>query len=447
VEINSDKIKVSPAVHLPEGSAPSTDTGEGALYVDSADHHLKFRAQTDGAITDLLAGGGGGGATSSAMARVDPSSSDAVDDNDLTTAFLTIQGGIDAIINAGGGTVYIYPKFGGYVETPIIDAPNVHLVGVNSERDPGLGFGARDIYSVKINPSGSVALVVTEATRASVATLIARGTGTATWRSFYDTDLVDAGGATVRDVSITGIDLQGWLCVWGKATNTDFLQSPLQVLDCVLRGSAHLQRANYIEFSRSFLSIAIETYNCYNTLAKRCSVYQLRSFYNAGEISPQYGYFGTTVVWCELWGQLRCSTASNVIIRNSNSSHQFDLESTSSTLMDNVTNSRVPGVPALVAEPSCTWEAHNCYFKGDVSLSSGGGACPASGLEIEGTLTDTANRLSIVRQPWSHGGAWTSRPTTFLYDGRVYFDTALNKPFWYERATATWYDATGTPHP
>lgn len=45
------------------------------------------------------------------------------------------------------------------------------------------------------------------------------------------------------------------------------------------------------------------------------------------------------------------------------------------------------------------------------------------------------------------GGAWASRPTTQLFDGRPYYDTTLRKPFWYHVGTALWYDANGTPHP
>ena len=61
------------------------------------------------------------------------------------------------------------------------------------------------------------------------------------------------------------------------------------------------------------------------------------------------------------------------------------------------------------------------------------------------TDTDVQTCLDTIDDHFK-GGAWASRPTTGLYDGRVYFDTGLLQPFWYDVATLLWYDATGTPH-
>jgi len=58
------EAEFSKAIKLAEqASAPATGAYEGALFVDSADNHLKYREDSNGTITDLLAGGGGGGET------------------------------------------------------------------------------------------------------------------------------------------------------------------------------------------------------------------------------------------------------------------------------------------------------------------------------------------------------------------------------------------------
>jgi hypothetical protein len=53
--------------------------------------------------------------------------------------------------------------------------------------------------------------------------------------------------------------------------------------------------------------------------------------------------------------------------------------------------------------------------------------------------------LDILGLPWS-GGLWASRPTTNLITGQMYYDTALLKPYFYNTATTSWYDAAGVIH-
>ena len=73
----------------------------------------------------------------------------------------------------------------------------------------------------------------------------------------------------------------------------------------------------------------------------------------------------------------------------------------------------------------------------------------ASGVENDssvyagvGSVKDALEDLALS------GGVWPPpMAPPVLYDGRVYFDTALKQPFFYDVATATWYDALGVPHP
>jgi|TARA_R110000744_G_scaffold181964_1_gene301155 hypothetical protein len=41
-------------------------------------------------------------------------------------------------------------------------------------------------------------------------------------------------------------------------------------------------------------------------------------------------------------------------------------------------------------------------------------------------------------------GTTANRPTSFLFNGRTYFDTTLDQPIWYITSTPGWVDATGT---
>lgn len=50
-------------------------------------------------------------------------------------------------------------------------------------------------------------------------------------------------------------------------------------------------------------------------------------------------------------------------------------------------------------------------------------------------------RASIIISGVSESGTTANRPTTQLWVGRMYFDTTLGKPVWYEGPG--WVDATG----
>jgi hypothetical protein len=135
---------------------------------------------------------GGAIVTSTSMARVDPLSSDAVDDNDLATHFSTIQGGYDAIVNAGGGTVEVTP--GTYVETVYIRKGDpVSIVGIG-----GGGAGPLIDSKVVISPAaGKPCIVISEATQASLDILFAGGA--ANYDANYTATLVSDSGAGFPD--------------------------------------------------------------------------------------------------------------------------------------------------------------------------------------------------------------------------------------------------------
>jgi hypothetical protein len=53
--------------------------------------------------------------------------------------------------------------------------------------------------------------------------------------------------------------------------------------------------------------------------------------------------------------------------------------------------------------------------------------------------------INLLGQAWG-SGAWASRPTINLITGQMYYDTALLKPYYYNSATTSWYDAAGVIH-
>ena len=56
------------------------------------------------------------------------------------------------------------------------------------------------------------------------------------------------------------------------------------------------------------------------------------------------------------------------------------------------------------------------------------------------------NQVFSVCNAVSQSGTTAQRPVSFLYIGRIYFDTTLGKPIWLESiGPSVWVDATGTP--
>lgn len=78
---------------------------------------------------------------------------------------------------------------------------------------------------------------------------------------------------------------------------------------------------------------------------------------------------------------------------------------------------------------------------GDIQLFNDPLTRNALGLSIVGLGTES---WTIKQIPLVLAGASSSKPTSNLYDGLMYFDTTLHKPVWYNSYNNTWYDASGT---
>jgi hypothetical protein len=110
------KVYAEPALHLKEqGFTPSTAAGEGTLFVDSGDGSLKFRAESDGAVTNLLGVGGAGVVSYGRMGT------------DAVAAFVATPGAY----NPG----FIYLGVSGWPNNTVTGAPYVTFVADGTNGD------------------------------------------------------------------------------------------------------------------------------------------------------------------------------------------------------------------------------------------------------------------------------------------------------------------------
>ena len=375
-----------------EASAPGTGATQGGVFVSDGtggltQNKLYFRPGSNGTPEEL----GAGGATSTAMARVDPSSSDAVDDTDLTTAFLTVQGGVDAIVSAGGGTVYVFPKFGGYAETVFVHDPDVHICGVGPETSWGTNT---DSAKVVIRPDAAgPAIVYTEASRASAQALIARGA--ANYETFYDTDLV-YGGRTPNRCSVSNIYLQTSatyaLCLWGKNSNSTQFQDALRVSQCRVEG-IYSQRVGDVSYKRCQLA-TLRSYNTYSNYFEHTFLNALVEEYDPLKAVPAFGYFGVLLESCNVNGLLLYVEAAVQEMVSCWGDGVYQLYDDSFLHTQGLQNERTP--TGLLVSTDAEWQGHADHFLGGVQFNTGGTdqACTAVDCYIEGLLTDNNGRLT-----------------------------------------------------
>jgi len=294
------RVRVSTAMILKEAetSTPITGTTEGALFVDPADNHLKFREESNGTVTDLLAGGGA--ATSTAMARVDPNSSDAIDNNDLTTAFVTIQGGVDAIANAGGGTVYVYP--GLYDETVYIKDSNfLAIVGLSG---PTQELSDRCVIRPTAAKPG---IIVTQATKASMDAMLAASASWSQYAANWGTLVADT--AWPASVELANLSVDGGtghvsLLVAGVSANSTLLSEGLELNSCYLEYGCYARTAVIIRMDDIKSDYINNIYNVGELQMMDGWVYSCRQEYSASFAQPSGGMKGFSAAFLTFRGNL-----------------------------------------------------------------------------------------------------------------------------------------------
>jgi hypothetical protein len=127
------KVYAEPAIHLKDqGSPPSPAAGEGVLFIDSGDNSLKYRAESNGAVTNLLGVGGAGVVSFGRM-------------------------GTDAVglFNATPGNYTTYNGVTGWTNNTVAGAPYVTFV-VDAVNGDYLLIGASGAGKYEIQFTGSV---------------------------------------------------------------------------------------------------------------------------------------------------------------------------------------------------------------------------------------------------------------------------------------------------
>lgn len=281
-----------------EATAPSTGSAKAALFISDGSsgltkNKLYYRPELDGTPERFTAP-----PTSTALARVDPNSSDAVDDTDLTTAFITVQAAVDAC--PVDGTVLIYPKGTPYDETVYV-RKNLHLLGMTGKRSDG----SADVVSI-VPTANRPALFVTNATLASAAVLGARQVGL--WDANYATDLVLDPAVTVDRVDVSNLYLgcpstYHSIAAVGVDDGTLFLSDGLYIGGVKLDQSAYFRNAGEVRAADCSWANLSYARNLDYGWFERCT-FRLDAYYDPAEPEPAGGHTYYLISQCNLTGQL-----------------------------------------------------------------------------------------------------------------------------------------------
>lgn len=69
---------------------------------------------------------------------------------------------------------------------------------------------------------------------------------------------------------------------------------------------------------------------------------------------------------------------------------------------------------------------------------------PSGGNKEDAHLTRWMSNSGRLLNALASSGVTANRPTTFLFDGRTYYDTTLGRPLWYDVTNTRWNYSDGT---
>jgi hypothetical protein len=335
------------------------------------------------------------GATSAAMARVDPTSSDAVDDNDLRTAFFTIQGAVDAIAVAGGGVVHIYP--GTYDETVYIKDNNpIALVGLPG---PVQEPGSRCVISPT---AAKPCIVITEATTASIDSMMALG-GYNTYNTNWG--LLVADTPVPQEVSLVNLNLEPTVAfevsvlVAGVSASSTLLATGLTMDSCYMgrptfRGGIWARTANKILMDDVKSDYVVQMRNVGEFDLQESAIFSFVGDYNSVSYEePSGGFVAARGTYVQCGGNWQTngtatSTLHNVYIGS-------DVQVNGSAAVLNIYDSFVGG--NWNVQTGASFTAKNTFLAGWLQLVIGAGASTWEGGGWMGVLFDTGSNLTYSR--------------------------------------------------
>lgn len=402
-----------------------------------------------------------GNLRSTAIAQVDPTRSDAIDDSNLDTPFITVQGAVDAV-SPTGGIVEIYAP-GPYDETVYIRYDNIRIVGKVGQGRPG---GP----TAQIRPSSGPALVITNATLNSIVPWV--NSGPANYDLNYGLLIADV--QYPWDIQIENVDFypatntEYPVVIVGVGVGTSFGGNELRWEGCSLRSnnnslSVWARLSNYLVFEgQCWLAGLTKLHNIAGMWVNNSQISTVGNYYNVADDEPSdtgnYGLNGHFV----MRGSLNLTGSARA---GYDKLFQPFVEGTVNC--DDTSRCNMEG-GFVGTDVDCEQDAAitfiGTHVTGDLNFDTGGAdpACSIRGGGYLGTLTDPGSRFTYTKYialstetsdgiaglyHANKGGAWAARPVTNLYDGRMYFDTGLTKSFWYNTGDTTWYDAAGAPHP
>lgn len=312
---------------------------------------------------------------------------DTYGDGSMGSPYATIQKAYDEAAaefsptQANPAGVLILP--GRYDETVIVDQDHVALVGLGGQQ------------VVNIASSSGPSLIITNASRASVATFLANG-GQADPLAHYG-DL--AAGANVprnvqiRDVSIG--DLSGPandLLIMGVGAGTSFGGSEINFMRCCVWGSVFARLANYISLQgATWLAKRIYTHNIAGLWVNDSQITGADVHYTTLEDEPSdngnYGLCGGKSLCngsVHLTGEARAGAGDpNGGLVLFQVTGDLDLDDTSDLTM---ASSGVGG--NIDAEGGAGFDIKNVHVQGGISMAAGAGVCQMDGGAYMGALVD-----------------------------------------------------------
>ena len=317
---------------------------------------------------------------------------DYVENGTLEEPYKTIQGGYDAAAalnptQANPAAVVVFP--GEYDENFIVDHDNVAVIAIGGQQ------------VTNIRPSSGPAVIITNATRASVATFLANG-GHADPAANYG-DLV-AGANTPRNVQIRDITLgkpggSGYdLMALGVGAGTTFLGSELNIMRCCIWNETYLRLANYISMQgATWCAKKIVAYNIAGCWCNDSQITGYEGDYDAGSDEPSdsgnYGLCGGKTLnngGIKLDGSARAGAGDpNGGLVLFQVAGNIDLNDTSQLVM------AVSGIGGNIdAEAGAGFDLKGCHVQGNIGMADGVGVCQMDGGHYMGTLTDPGAKFT-----------------------------------------------------
>lgn len=306
--------------------------------------------------------------------------------------FKTVQAGYDAVAamgptQANPGAVYVYP--GEYQETVIADEDNVAIIGVGGQQVTNIGFDAE--------PS----LIITNATRASVAAFLAAGGGVDPAANFAT---LVAGAKTPRNVQVRGISMHPTnggtayrLIAAGIGAGNTVGGSEINFMGCCNWGKTWARGVNYVSIQGgSWFAKLIEAHNVAGVWANDVQIAGYAGYYNVADDEPSdagnYGLCGGKTLnngGIALTGSARAGAGDPngglVLLQVTG---DLDLDGTSALVM---ASSGIGG--DIDTEAGASFEMRNVHVQGGVTIAAGAGTAQMDGGAYMGALVDPGAKL------------------------------------------------------